>query len=105
MIRIYASRSGACCRLLVTGHAEGGEERHVICAGVSALAGALALHAAESCRHARYHMAPGEVFVSCPHFEEGFALVMRGLCEIAKSYPDQVQIVQYSSVDDKIETM
>lgn len=105
MIRIYASRSGACCRLLVTGHARGGEERHVICAGVSALAGALALHAAASCRHARYHMAPGEVFVSCPHLGEGFALVMRGLCEIAKSYPDQVQIVQYSSVDDKIETM
>ena len=105
MIRIYASRSGACHRLLVTGHAEGGEERHVICAGVSALAGALALYAAENCRHARYHMAPGEVFVSCPHSGEGFALVMRGLCEIAKSYPDQVQIVPCNSVDDKIETM
>ena len=104
MIRVYASRKGDHCRLLVTGHATGDTEQDVICAGVSALAGALALHAA-TLPHARYHMAHGEVFVSCPHPGEGFALVMRGLCEIAKSYPDQVQIVQYSSVDDKIETM
>lgn len=101
MIRIYANRSGDRCRLFITGHAEGGEERHVICAGVSALAGALVLHAAANYRHARYHMTPGEVFLSCPNLGEGFELVMNGLCEIAKSYPDQVKI----AVDDKIKTM
>ena len=103
MIRVYASRSGERCRLLVTGHAQGGEERRVICAGVSALAGALALYAADL-RHTRYHMAPGEVFVSCPRLGESFELVTRGLCEIAKAYPDQVKIC-YASVDDKIEAI
>ncbi|MBO5354466.1 MAG: ribosomal-processing cysteine protease Prp [Clostridia bacterium] len=105
MIHIYAHRKDERCRLYVTGHADGGEERHVICAGVSALTGALVLYAAANCKNARYYMASGEVFLSCPSLGEGFEIVLRGLCEIAKSYPDQVKLMQYESVDDKIEAM
>lgn len=105
MIRVYAHRRGERCRLFVTGHADGGEERHVICAGVSALAGALILYAAASCKNARYYMASGEVFLSCPSLGEGFEVVLGGLCEIAKAYPDQVMLMQYEPVDDKIEAM
>ena len=90
--------------MLITGHAEGGDERHVICAGVSALAGALVLHAA-GCRHARYYLRSGEVFLSCPDLGEGFELVINGLCEIAKGYPDQVKMMQHSAVDDKIKAL
>lgn len=105
MIRVWAHRQGERCRLYVTGHADGGEERHVICAGVSALTGALILYAAANCRHARYYMASGEVFLSCPKLGDGFEVVLQGLREIAKTYPDQVRIMQYEPVDDKIKTM
>lgn len=105
MICVYAHRKGERCRLYVTGHADGGEERHVICAGVSALTGALILYAAANCKNARYSMASGEVFLSCPALGEGFEIVLQGLCEIAKTYPDQVRIMQYEAVDDKIKTM
>lgn len=77
----------------------------MICAGVSALAGALILYAAASCKNARYYMASGEVFLSCPSLGEGFEVVLGGLCEIAKAYPDQVMLMQYEPVDDKIEAM
>ena len=105
MIRVYAHRSGERCRLFITGHADGGEERHVICAGVSALAGSLILYAAANCQKARYYMVSGEVFLSCPKLGEGFEVVLQGLSEIEKSYPDQVKIMQYAPVDDKIEVM
>jgi uncharacterized protein YsxB (DUF464 family) len=105
VIRVYAHRNGERCRLFITGHAEGNDERHVICAGVSALAGALILYAAANCRHARYYMEPGEVFLSCPSLGEGFEVALCGLNEIAQSYPDQLRIMQYEPVDDKIKTM
>ena len=104
MIRVYANRKGAHCRLLVTGHAQGDAEQGVICAGVSALAGALALHAA-TFPHARYHMAPGEVFVSCRGLGDCFELIIKGLQAIAAAYPDQVKIEPYMSVNDKIKTV
>ena len=104
MIRVYASRKGDHCRLLVTGHATGDTEQGVICAGVSALAGALALHAA-TLPHARYHMAHGEVFVSCRGLGDCFELVVKGLRAIAAAYPEQVKIEPYVSVNDKIKTI
>ena len=105
MICVYAHRTGKRCRLYVEGHADGGEERHVICAGVSALTGALILYAAANCKHARFYMSPGKAFLSCPTLGEGFEVALRGLCEIAKTYPDQVKIIECAPVDDKIKTM
>ncbi|MBQ8358034.1 MAG: ribosomal-processing cysteine protease Prp [Clostridia bacterium] len=98
MIRIYADRRGERCRFFATGHAEGSAERDVVCAGVSALAGALVLHAvAVPCRHLRYSMAPGEVFLSCNGLGEGLDLVLRGLEAIAERYPHQVRIEQLTT--------
>lgn len=103
MIEVYAQRHGTRCRLLVTGHAESGAQQDAVCAAVSALTAALVLYVLEkkTCRHVRYSMASGEVFLSCHDPGEGFALVMRGLSAIAAEYPEHVRIV----VDDKIETL
>jgi uncharacterized protein YsxB (DUF464 family) len=93
MIRIYAEHTGDRCRLFAQGHAEPGAERDAVCAGVSALTGALILHArAVGARYLRYHMRPGEIFFSCREGGECFELVLRGLRAIAGRYPEHVKI-------------
>ena len=87
MIHIYAHRKGERCRLYVTGHADGGEERHVICAGVSALTGALVLYAAANCKNARYYMASGEVFLSCPRLARALRSCCGGFARSQKAIP------------------
>ena len=95
MIRIYAERRGSRCRLFVEGHAEYAIGPDVVCAGVSALVGALVKYAASSpaCRHLRHSVKSGEVFLSCRGgLGAGFDLVLTGLSAIAAEYPDHVKI-------------
>lgn len=95
MIRIYADRRGSRCRLFVEGHAEYAKGPDVVCAGVSALVGALVKYAAGSpaCRHLRHSVKRGEVFLSCRGgLGVGFDLVMAGLSAIAEEYPQHVRI-------------
>ena len=95
MIRIYAERRGSRCRLFVEGHAEYAKGPDVVCAGVSALVGALVKYAENSpvCRHLRHSVRHGEVFLSCRGgLGVGFDLVMTGLSAIAEEYPDHVRI-------------
>lgn len=97
MIEIYAERTGERCRLFAKGHAEPGEERDAVCAGVSALTGALILHADDvRARHLRYDMRPGEIFFSCRDGGECFDLVLCGLRAIARRYPEHVKICTVS---------
>lgn len=101
MITVYADRAKDRCRLFVCGHAERGAEKDIVCAAVSALTSALVLQATGSatCRHVRYRMASGEVFLSCRGMGDGFETVMAGLTAIAERYPRHVCI--QSAVDDK----
>ena len=95
MIRIYAERRGSRCRLFVEGHAAYAKGPDVVCAGVSALVGALVRYAADSpaCRHLRYSMKRGEVFLSCRGgLGAGFDMVLGGLSAIADEYPEHVKI-------------
>ena len=95
MIRVYAERRGSRCRLFVEGHANFSKGPDVVCAGVSALVGALVSYAAESpaCRHMRQSVRPGEVFLSCRGgLGAGFDMVLKGLSAIAECYPDCVRI-------------
>ena len=95
MITVYADRAKDRCRLFVCGHAERGAEKDIVCAAVSALTSALVLQATGSatCRHVRYRMASGEVFLSCRGgLGAGFDLVLTGLSAIAAEYPDHVRI-------------
>ena len=100
MIEVYARRRGERCTFFATGHAEKGDERDVVCAGVSALAGALVFHAAKkSARYLRYTMSSGQVFLSCHGLGEAFDLVLTGLSAIATRYPAHLRM----TVDDKCE--
>ena len=103
MITVYGDRAADKCRLFVSGHAESGAEKDIVCAAVSALTSALLFQAPGSkvCRHVRYRMAPGEVFLSCHGLGDGFETVMTGLAAIAERYPSHLCIK--SAVDDKIE--
>ena len=93
MITVYAERIGERCRLFAEGHAEPGTDRDAVCAGVSALTGALILHAdAVGARYLRYHMRPGEIYFSCRGVEDCFELVLCGLRAISRRYPEHVKI-------------
>ena len=95
MIRVYADRRGSRCRLYVEGHAEFSKGPDVVCAGVSALVGALLRYTAASpaCRHLRQSVQRGEVFLSCRGgLSTGFDIVLGGLRAIAEQYPDHVRI-------------
>ena len=94
MITIYADRGAEKCRLFVSGHAEEGAERDIVCAGVSALTGAMVLWAAKggSCRRVRYQLEAGKVFLSCLGATESFDMMLAGLEAIAHRYPDHLCI-------------
>jgi uncharacterized protein YsxB (DUF464 family) len=95
MIHVYADRRGSRCRLLVTGHAAYAKGPDVVCAGVSALVGALVEYAEHSaaCRHLRRSVESGEVFLSCRGgLGVGFDMILTGLSAIAEAYPDHVKI-------------
>lgn len=95
MIRVYADRRGSRCRLLVTGHAQYAKGPDIVCAGVSALVGALVKYAdaAPACHHLRRSVQNGEVFLSCRGgLGAGFDMILTGLAAIAAAYPDHVSI-------------
>lgn len=95
MIHVYADRRGSRCRLYVEGHAGFAKGPDVVCAGVSALVGALLRYAAtnSACRHMRQSVKKGEVFLSCRGgLATGFDIVLGGLRAIAEQYPDFVRI-------------
>ena len=95
MIRVYADRRGARCRLYVEGHAEHAKGPDIVCAGVSALVSALVRYAVGSpaCRHLRHSVSHGAVFLSCRGgLGVGFDMVLGGLAAIAEQYPECVKI-------------
>ena len=95
MIRVYANRAGARCRLFVEGHADYRQGEDIVCAAVSALTGALVAFAAESpaCRHLRRIVRKGELFLSCRGgLGVGFDIMMRGLRAISEQYPECLRI-------------
>lgn len=98
MIEIYARRRGERCTFFATGHAAEGDERDVVCAGASALIGALVLYAVQaSVRYLRYTMASGQVFLSCHGLGTAFDLVLTGLSSVAVEYPEHLRV----TIDDK----
>lgn len=97
MITVYAERTGGRCRLFAEGHAEPGADRDAVCAGVSALTGALILHTdAVRARHLRYYLRSGEIFFSCHGEEDCFEMVLCGLRAISRRYPEHVKICAVS---------
>lgn len=93
MIRIFAYRKGGCFRFYATGHAEYHPGEDVVCAGVSALTGALISYAAScaDCRHLRWHCASGEAFLSCRGLARSVSdAILLGLSQIAAVYPEHV---------------
>lgn len=97
MIRVFSYRKGGYYRLYVTGHADYNPGEDVVCAGVSALVGALMRFAKTSpnCKHLRCHAAPGEVFLCCRGgLGTAYDAVIEGLRQIALQYPAHVCVQQ-----------
>ena len=103
MIEIFATRKAGCYRLWVTGHANYNPGNDIVCAGVSALTGALIGFAKKSkaCRHLRCYARHGEVFLACRGgLGCAFEAILDALCSIAASYPDHVRIKRSEGVGD-----
>ena len=95
MIEIYAYRQGGKCRLCVNGHAEYFPGNDIVCAGVSALVGALAQYATtHPCyRQVRTYLQKGDAFFACGEgAADGFDMIVEGLAAIAAAYPDHVRV-------------
>ncbi len=108
MIEIYAYRKGGYYRLYVSGHANYHPGEDIVCAGVSALVGALVGYAKASpdCRHLRASMRSGEVFLCCRGgLGTGFDMIVGGLSRIAKTYPDHVRIVTASGGQKQLKSV
>lgn len=102
MIEIFASRKGGYYRLFVTGHANYNPGNDIVCAGVSALTGALLGFAQKSkaCRHLRCYARQGEVFLACRGgLGSAFEAVLLALRGIADAYPQHVQIRALKGVE------
>ena len=81
--------------MFVTGHAEYFPGNDIVCAGVSALVGALTHYAAESprYRHVRCFTEKGKAFFACSDsVRESFDMIVEGLAAIASAYPDHVRV-------------
>lgn len=95
MIEVYSHRDGGKCRLYVKGHAEYCPGNDIVCAGVSALVGALTAYAKAHShyRHVRCHMQKGDAFFACGGgAEDGFDMIVEGLAAIAAAYPNCVRV-------------
>ena len=100
MIEIFAYRNGGYYRLYVTGHADYHPGNDVVCAGVSALTGALLAYASRSpdCRHLRCFSERGTAFLACRGgLGTAFEAVAEGLSQIAASYPDHVRYTRLAA--------
>lgn len=97
MIRVFAKRRGGYYRLFVEGHAGYAPGHDIVCAGVSALTGALlALASTQAeCRHLRTHAAKGELFLCCRGgLGKAYDATLLGLYGIAAQYPGCVSITE-----------
>ena len=95
MIEIYAHRKESYYRLFVTGHAGYHPGEDIVCAGVSALTGALIRYArlSPACGHLRCYAKRGEAFLSCRGgLGAGFDMILRAYQNIARLYPNHVRI-------------
>ncbi len=95
MISVFSHRKGGNYRLYVTGHADYAPGNDIVCAGVSALVGALVAYAGRSreCRHLRCRVSSGEVFLACRGgLGVSFDVTLGGLAAIAAAYPDHVRV-------------
>ena len=96
MICVYAHRTGSRCRLLVEGHADFSSGDDIVCAGVSAITGALIGFAADksAAHHLRADVSHGRAFLSCRGgLGVAFDAAVYGLCRIAEKYPDHVRVL------------
>ena len=81
--------------MYVQGHAEYCPGNDIVCAGVSALVGALAAYALghPHYRHVRCRMQKGDAFFACSSgAEDGFDMITQGLAAIAAGYPEHVRV-------------
>ena len=93
MIEVFSYRNGGKCRLYVQGHAAYHPGNDIVCAGVSALVGALAQYAKGHYRHVRCHTKAGNAFLAAGDGAgDGFDMIVQGLAAIARSYPDHVRV-------------
>ena len=95
MIEIYSHRRGGKCRLYVQGHAGYCPGNDIVCAGVSALIGALTQYASTHShyRHVRCRVHKGETFFACGEgAADGFDMIVYGLAAVAAAYPDYVRV-------------
>lgn len=95
MIEVFAKKRGGYYRLYVTGHADYAPGHDIVCAGVSALTGALLAFAQEraECRHLRQMAGHGELFLCCRGgLGSAFDAVMLGLVGISRAYPGHVRV-------------
>ena len=100
MIEVFAYRNGGYYRLYVTGHADYHKGNDVVCAGVSALVGALLSFAEKmpDCRHMRAFSTRGTAFLSCRGgLGSAFEAVADGLAQIAASYPAHVRYTRLAA--------
>lgn len=105
MITVYADKTGDKYRLLVEGHADKTRGGSIVCAAVSALAGALSSFAASraACRYLRVSEERGRLFLSCRGgLENAFEMTVEALALLAASYPEHIAPVKImDAVDDK----
>ncbi|MBR2312668.1 MAG: ribosomal-processing cysteine protease Prp [Clostridia bacterium] len=93
MIKIYATKQGEKYRLLVEGHAQKGTEGSLVCAAVSALAGALVGYATSNpaCRYVRASLSRGNAFLSCRSgLNEAYDMTVLALRQLALEHPMHV---------------
>ena len=97
MICVFADRQGGRYRLLVEGHAEHHADAASICAAVSVLTQSLVRFACDApdCRHLRWSVERGRVFLSCrAGLGNAFEMVLGGLAELADTYPECVRVIR-----------
>ena len=93
MIEVFSYRNGGKCRLYLRGHAAYHPGNDIVCAGVSALFGALAQYAGNHYRHVRCHIEAGNAFLAAGDgAKDGFDMTVQGLAAIAASYPEHVRV-------------
>ena len=95
MITVFSYREGGKCRIYVEGHAEYCPGNDIVCAGVSALIGALAHYATSSpdCHRVRCQMRSGDAFLAYnSEAGSGFDMIVGGLAAIAAAYPAHVRV-------------
>ena len=98
MIQIALTKTEDWCQLLVCGHADFDRHgRDIVCAAVSALVAALADYVEDEAGCGIQASVQIRSGYACVRAEgkawESFRLVYRGLCRLARTYPEHVAVV------------